>query len=70
MNNVGKPALYNLTQPTVGTFFLENHLLCFSAIAYPRGGGKFIRYGIFDQQKYEIEFITLEGYMLPYGINK
>jgi hypothetical protein len=26
MNNVGKPALYNLTQPTVGTFFLENHL--------------------------------------------
>jgi hypothetical protein len=26
MNNVGKPALYGLTQPTVGTFFRENHL--------------------------------------------
>jgi hypothetical protein len=26
MNNVGKLALYGLTQPTVGTFFLENHL--------------------------------------------
>jgi hypothetical protein len=26
MNNVGKPALYNLTHPTIGTFFPENHL--------------------------------------------
>jgi hypothetical protein len=26
MNNVGKPALYGLTHPTVGTFFLVNHL--------------------------------------------
>jgi hypothetical protein len=27
MNNVGKPALYGLTQPTIGTFFPENHLI-------------------------------------------
>jgi hypothetical protein len=27
MNNVDKPALYGLTQPTIGTFFLGNHLI-------------------------------------------
>jgi hypothetical protein len=26
MNNIGKPALHGLTEPTVGTFFVENHL--------------------------------------------
>jgi hypothetical protein len=26
MNNVGKPALYGLTHPTIGTFFPENNL--------------------------------------------
>jgi hypothetical protein len=26
MNNVGKPVLYGLTQPTIGTFFPGNHL--------------------------------------------
>jgi hypothetical protein len=26
MNNVGKPALYGLTQPTIGKFFPRNHL--------------------------------------------
>jgi hypothetical protein len=26
MNNVGKPALYGLTQLTIGTFFSGNHL--------------------------------------------
>jgi hypothetical protein len=26
MNNVGKPALYGLTHPTIGTFFMGNHL--------------------------------------------
>jgi hypothetical protein len=26
MNNVSKPALYGLTQPTIGKFFLGNHL--------------------------------------------
>jgi hypothetical protein len=29
MNNVGKPALYGLMQPTIGTFFFPgNHLIC------------------------------------------
>jgi hypothetical protein len=28
MNNIGKPALHGLTEPTVGTFFVENHLNC------------------------------------------
>jgi hypothetical protein len=27
MNNVGKPALYGLTQSTIGTFFLKITLL-------------------------------------------
>jgi hypothetical protein len=27
MSNVGKPALYGLTHPTIGTFFPENHLM-------------------------------------------
>jgi hypothetical protein len=27
MNNLGKPALYGLTNSTIGTFFSENHLI-------------------------------------------
>lgn len=48
----------------------ERFIVCFGAIAYPRYGGKFIRYGIYDEESYSLEFVKLEGYLLPYGLCK
>ena len=46
----------------------DRYIISFGAVGYPRGGGKFMRYGIFDQQKYQLEFIKLEGELLPFGL--
>jgi hypothetical protein len=45
----------------------DRYVICFGAIGYPRGGGAFIRYGIYDDRTHNLEFIKLEGYLLPYG---
>ena len=45
----------------------DRYVICFGAICYPRGGGAFIRYGIYDDRTHSLEFIKLEGYLLPYG---
>jgi predicted phosphodiesterase len=45
----------------------DRYVICFGAIGYPRGGGAFIRYGIYDDRTHSLEFIKLEGYLLPYG---
>ncbi len=47
---------------------LDRYIICFGAIGYPRAGGRFIRYGIFDDQEETVEFIKLAGPVLPYGI--
>ncbi len=46
----------------------DRYIICFGAIGYPRGGGKFIRYGIFDSDENRVEFIKLKGTLLPYGL--
>lgn len=54
-----------------GCYFLEKSdrfIVCFGAVGYPRGGGKFIRYGIYNDQENSLEFIKLKGYLLPYGL--
>ncbi|WP_017295653.1 metallophosphoesterase family protein [Geminocystis herdmanii] len=48
----------------------DRFIICFGAIAYPRHGGKFIRYGIYDNLENSIEFVILEGYLLPLGLCK
>ena len=40
----------------------------FRLVCYPRGGGQFIRYGIFDSEENIVEFIKLRGTLLPYGL--
>lgn len=55
-----------------GQFYLDEtdrYIISFGAVGYPRGGGKFIRYGIFDSTASIIEFVKLEGPLLPYGLN-
>ncbi|EIJ41231.1 putative phosphoesterase [Beggiatoa alba B18LD] len=48
---------------------LDNrYVICFGAIGYPRRGGLFIRYGIYDSKTHSLEFIKLEGTLLPYGL--
>lgn len=54
-----------------GSYYLnptDRYIICFGAIGYPRGGGKFIRYGIFDSDENRVEFIKLSGTLLPYGL--
>jgi predicted phosphodiesterase len=54
-----------------GEFHLDEtdrYIVSFGAIGYPRGGGKFLRYGIFDSAKNVVEFIRIEGSLLPYGL--
>lgn len=48
----------------------DRFIVCFGAIAYPRGGGKYIRYGLYDNDNNSLEFVKLEGYLLPYGLCK
>ncbi|HEY9704000.1 MAG TPA: metallophosphoesterase family protein [Allocoleopsis sp.] len=48
----------------------DRYIICFGAVGYPRGGGKFIRYGIFDLPNYQLEFIKLQGELLPFGLCK
>lgn len=45
----------------------DRYVVCFGALGYPRGGGPFIRYGIYDDRNNALEFIKLQGYLLPYG---
>lgn len=46
----------------------DRYIISFGAIGYPRGGGKFLRYGIFDQNENTVEFIKLVGPLLPFGL--
>ncbi len=45
----------------------DRYIICFGAVGYPRGGGKFIRYGIFDGVANTVEFIKLSGPLLQFG---
>lgn len=47
----------------------DRYIVCFGAVGYPRRGGKFIRYGIFDSCANKVEFMKLEGPLLPFGLN-
>ncbi|MCD8488905.1 MAG: metallophosphoesterase [Desertifilum sp.] len=47
----------------------DSYIVSFGAIGYSRGGGKFVRYGIFDAAENTVEFIKLEGPLLPYGLS-
>lgn len=46
----------------------DRYIISFGAVGYPRGGGKYLRYGIFDAPRNVVEFIRLEGPLLPYGL--
>lgn len=46
----------------------DRYIVSFGAIGYPRAGGRFLRYGIYDLTENSIEFIKLNGPLLPYGI--
>ncbi|GAB4283775.1 MAG: metallophosphoesterase family protein [Oscillatoriaceae cyanobacterium] len=44
----------------------DRYIICFGAVGYPRGGGKFIGYGIFDDAANTVEFIKLSGPLLEF----
>jgi hypothetical protein len=54
-----------------GNYYLnptDRYIISFGAIGYPRGGGQFIRDGIFDSDENIVEFIKLSATLLPYGL--
>ena len=46
----------------------DRYIISFGAVGYPRRGGKYIRYGIYDSVTSSVEFRRLEGELLPYGL--
>lgn len=46
----------------------DRYIISFGAIGYPRSGGSYLRYGIYDVDMHAVEFVKLEGPLLPYGI--
>lgn len=64
----GESHLYEVDQEVFYLAQDDRYIICCGAIGYPRGGGRFIRYGIYDDVALSIEFIRLEGYLLPYGL--
>jgi len=42
----------------------DRYIVSFGAIGYPRSGGPFIRYGIYDTSNTSSEFVRLEGPLL------
>lgn len=53
-----------------GIFYIQDddrYIVSFGAVGYPRRGGAYIRYGIFDDNNSTVEFFKLEGFLLPYG---
>lgn len=50
-----------------GVFVLDSsdrYIVSFGAIGYPRAGGDFIRYGIYDQIGRSVQFVRLDGPLL------
>lgn len=45
----------------------DRYVVTVGAVGYPRGGGRFLRYGIFDSIAQTIEFCKVPGPLLPYG---
>jgi hypothetical protein len=45
----------------------DRYIISVGAIGYPRAGGCFLRYGIYDAEAQTVEFIKLPGPLLPYG---
>lgn len=45
----------------------NRYVVCFGAVGYPRGGGLFLRYGIFDDSAQTVEFVKIVGPLLSYG---
>jgi hypothetical protein len=62
--------VYNVNQGKYNLDQEDRFIICFGAVGYSREGGKFIRYGIYDDQENSIEFVALEGYLLPLGLYK
>lgn len=46
----------------------DRYIISFGAIGYPRSGGRYARYGIYDAEAHAVEFVKLQGPLLPYGI--
>ncbi|MFK5970941.1 MAG: metallophosphoesterase family protein [Candidatus Marithrix sp.] len=68
-NSFGEAKTYDMDE---GIFCMKNndrYIISFGAVGYPRNGGIYIRYGIFDDQENTVEFIKLNGFLLPYGSN-
>ncbi|WP_413172038.1 metallophosphoesterase family protein [Anabaena azotica] len=63
----GEACPYNVDYGEIILDPTDRYIISFGAIGYARGGGKFIRYGIYDSVKNSVEFIKLEGELLPYG---
>lgn len=64
----GESQVYEVDEGKYDLDLADRYIICFGAIGYPRGGGKFIRYGIYDESQQSLEFIKLEGTLLPYGL--
>ncbi len=47
---------------------IDRYIVSFGAIGYPRSGGSYLRYGIYDADQHSVDFVKLQGPMLPYGI--
>lgn len=45
----------------------DRYIISVGAIGYPRNGGRFVRYGIYNADQQTVEFVALEGPLLPFG---
>lgn len=44
------------------------YVICVGAVGYPRDGLRKIRYAIYDDEANAMEFVRLDGTLLPYGV--
>ncbi|MEI7834674.1 MAG: metallophosphoesterase family protein [bacterium] len=45
----------------------DRYIISCGAIGYPRSGGLYLRYGIYDANAHTVEFVKLKGPLLPIG---
>ncbi len=69
-NSFGEAKSYDVNGGVFCTQDNDRYIISFGAVGYPRRGGVYIRYGIFDDENNTVEFVKLTGFLLPYGSNR
>ncbi|MHB9132665.1 MAG: metallophosphoesterase family protein [Armatimonadota bacterium] len=64
----GDSQSYSVDQRCVTLNPDDRYIISFGAIGYPRAAGLFLRYGIYDSSNDTIEYVKLDGPLLPFGL--